>query len=125
MNSSLHCGIGLAYVAFAREEPRLFQLMLAVPPPAGACEKACGPAAAPGAEDSAYGQLRAVVRRYLGGAGAAREDVIERCCDFLWVIAHGLASIEATTGWQRSRDDLVAILEMGLATLDAERRGGR
>ncbi|MEZ5839839.1 MAG: TetR/AcrR family transcriptional regulator [Hyphomicrobiales bacterium] len=123
-------GIGLAYIGFARAEPQLFKLMFASPldaAAAGSCGEPCGEAPAGATDETAFGQLQDTVRRFLieekglvetsGAEGAAR---LARHCDFLWAVAHGIASLEAMTGWRRDAADLRALLEMGLGALGAQ-----
>ncbi|MCP4181941.1 MAG: TetR/AcrR family transcriptional regulator [Hyphomicrobiales bacterium] len=90
-------GIGMVYVEFSRREPRLFNLMFS-----DKTGKLCMAAEQEECRASNSKQLVDVVLNYFGPDA----DIdVQTYCDFFWVVAHGIASLEATTDWRRSEDE--------------------
>jgi AcrR family transcriptional regulator len=80
--------MGLAYLAFAREEPGFYGAMFL---------SASGRDAAPRPDGGAFGLLVEGVRQTLGRAPGAADPVAVAMQ--VWVAAHGVASLAATGKW--------------------------
>lgn len=108
--------VGLAYINFAKDELHLFNLMFSDKTARLFKDKYRGECKA---TDS-----KALVAAMLDYTGRASMSDIQLYCDFFWVLVHGAASLEATSGWQRNDDEKRAIVEMGMDVLEKQREIG-
>ena len=106
-------GVGIAYLRFAKEEPHLFNLMFS--DKIARLHEVCFEEEF---SSSDCEPLVAALQTYIGADCGAD---IRNQCDFFWVVAHGIASLDATTGWRRSDAEKHALLEKGIASLEAGR----